>query len=163
MTLPLDSRARHVRLVGRARRGENPICPRRAVLACLAFHAPRSVALADLFSIQQEVRFAISLAGDDSDGLLIYSICAQCRPVSSYKFLERMNGQAQATCICAEICISIEGAAARHGKDPTMAIPIRAFSNVTFNECKGLLEMGNRNRRVHSSTWAWLRISCRLC
>ena len=37
----------------RARRGERdgtPICPRRALLACLALHAPRSVALADFFS-----------------------------------------------------------------------------------------------------------------
>ncbi len=42
------SRARQA---GRARRGGNPICPRRAFLACLALHAPQSVALADFFSI----------------------------------------------------------------------------------------------------------------
>ena len=47
-TLPRDSRAR---LAGRARRGGNPICPRRAFLASLALHAPRSVALADCFRI----------------------------------------------------------------------------------------------------------------
>jgi len=47
-TLPRDSRAR---LARRARRGSNPSCPRRAFLACLALHAPRSVALADFFSI----------------------------------------------------------------------------------------------------------------
>src|SRR6266849_1796917 len=35
-TLPQDSRAK---LAGRARRGVNSICPRRAVLACLALHA----------------------------------------------------------------------------------------------------------------------------
>ena len=46
--LPQDSRAR---LAGRARRGGNPICPRRAFRACLALHAPRSVVLAAFFSI----------------------------------------------------------------------------------------------------------------
>src|SRR5712692_4323571 len=46
-----DGRAR---LAGRARRGGNPICPRRAFLACLALHAPRPVALADFFSILLE-------------------------------------------------------------------------------------------------------------
>src|SRR5712692_3347449 len=46
-----DSRAR---LAGQARRGGNPICPRRAFLACLALHAPRPVALADFFSILLE-------------------------------------------------------------------------------------------------------------
>ena len=34
--------------------GGNPICPRRAFLACLALHAPRSLALADFFSILLE-------------------------------------------------------------------------------------------------------------
>src|SRR5712692_11745847 len=48
-----DSRAR---LAGQARRGGNPICPRRAFLACLALHAPRPVALADFFSIQLGLR-----------------------------------------------------------------------------------------------------------
>jgi len=42
------------RLAGQARRGGNPICPCRAFLACLAHHAPRSVALADCFSILSE-------------------------------------------------------------------------------------------------------------
>ena len=36
--------------------------------------------------------------------------------------------------------------AAQRAKDPTMAIPIRALSNVTFNERKGLLEMGNKTQ-----------------
>ena len=36
--------------------------------------------------------------------------------------------------------------AAQHAKDPTMAIPIRALSNVTFNERKGLLEMGHKTQ-----------------
>ncbi|MEP6932751.1 MAG: DNA topoisomerase VI, partial [Nitrospirota bacterium] len=36
--------------------------------------------------------------------------------------------------------------AARRAKDPTMAIPIRALSNVTFNERKGLLEMGDKKQ-----------------
>ncbi len=31
--------------------GGDPLCPRRAFLACLALHTPRSVALAALFSI----------------------------------------------------------------------------------------------------------------
>jgi DNA topoisomerase VI subunit A len=53
--------------------------------------------------------------------------------------------------------------AAQHVKDPTMAIPIRALSNVTYNGRKGLIEMGNKNRHVHSSTWAWPRSSCRPC
>ena len=39
-----DSRAR---LAGRAGRGGNPICPRRAFLACLALHVSRLVALAE--------------------------------------------------------------------------------------------------------------------
>ena len=50
-TLPQDSRARRARLAGRARRGGNPICPRRAFLASLALRAPRPVVLADFFSI----------------------------------------------------------------------------------------------------------------
>ncbi|MCE9535651.1 MAG: DNA topoisomerase VI, partial [Nitrospirae bacterium] len=37
-------------------------------------------------------------------------------------------------------------AAAQQAKDPTMAIPIRALSNVTFNERKGLLEMGKKKQ-----------------
>jgi DNA topoisomerase VI subunit A len=78
--------------------------------------------------------------------LLIYSICAQCRPVSSFKFLEKMNGEAEVICICAEAYISIEGRATQHGKDPTMAILIHALSNVTFDECKGLLEMGDKKQ-----------------
>ena len=36
--------------------------------------------------------------------------------------------------------------AAQRAKDPTMAIPIRALSNVTFNERKGLLEMGSKKQ-----------------
>jgi len=39
----------------------------------------------DFFSILLEVRIAISLAGDGSEGFLIHSICVQCRPVSSRK------------------------------------------------------------------------------
>src|SRR5919108_71524 len=36
--------------------------------------------------------------------------------------------------------------AAERRKDPTLAIPIRALSNVTFNERRGLLEMGKRKQ-----------------
>src|SRR5262245_28216852 len=36
-------------------------------------------------------------------------------------------------------------AAQRH-KDPTLAIPIRSLSNVTFNERRGLIEMGKRKQ-----------------
>ena len=48
---PQDSRTRHARLAGWARRGGNPIGLRRAFLARLALHALRSVAWAELFSI----------------------------------------------------------------------------------------------------------------
>src|SRR5215813_166527 len=37
-------------------------------------------------------------------------------------------------------------AAAQRSKDPTFAIPIRALSNVSFNERKGLIEMGKRRQ-----------------
>ena len=37
-------------------------------------------------------------------------------------------------------------ASAQREKDPTMAIPIRALSNVTFNARKGLLEMGGKKQ-----------------
>src|SRR5215467_5452396 len=36
--------------------------------------------------------------------------------------------------------------AADRSKDPTFAIPIRALSNVSFNERKGLLEMGSKKQ-----------------
>ena len=36
-------------------------------------------------------------------------------------------------------------AAARH-RDPTIAIPVRALSNVNFNERRGLIEMGKRKQ-----------------
>jgi DNA topoisomerase-6 subunit A len=36
--------------------------------------------------------------------------------------------------------------AAQRARDPTMAIPIRALSNVTFNPRKGLLEMGEKKQ-----------------
>ena len=52
-------------------------------------------------------------------------------------------------------------ASAQREKDPTMEIPLRALSNVTFNPRKGLLEMGGRNRHVRSSTSAWPRSLCR--
>lgn len=32
--------------------------------------------------------------------------------------------------------------AAQRQKDPTLAIPVRSLSNVTFNERKGMIEMG---------------------
>src|SRR5262245_18086934 len=35
-------------------------------------------------------------------------------------------------------------AAAQHSKDPAFAIPIRALSNVSFNERKGMIEMGRK-------------------
>ena len=37
-------------------------------------------------------------------------------------------------------------ASAQRVKDPTFAIPIRALSNVSFNERKGLLEMGSKKQ-----------------
>lgn len=36
--------------------------------------------------------------------------------------------------------------AAQRRKDPTLSIPIRSLSNVTFNERKGLIEMGKRKQ-----------------
>src|SRR5438046_9937572 len=36
--------------------------------------------------------------------------------------------------------------AAGKRKDPTIAIPVRALSNVNFNERKGLIEMGKRKQ-----------------
>jgi DNA topoisomerase VI subunit A len=42
----------------------------------------------------------------------------------------------------ADIVIS----SAERSKDPTFAIPIRALSNVSFNERKGLIEMGHRKQ-----------------
>src|SRR5881628_3377622 len=36
--------------------------------------------------------------------------------------------------------------AAERRKDPTLAIPIRSLSNVTFSERKGLIEMGKRKQ-----------------
>ena len=122
--------------------GQGAFLGKEAVVAASGRASEKS----DCFSSLLKVRFAISLAGNDSEGLLIYSICAQCRPVSSLKFLEKMNGEAEATCICAEAYISIEGRATQHGKDPAMAILIRALSNVTFDECKGLLEMGDKKQ-----------------
>ena len=37
-------------------------------------------------------------------------------------------------------------AAAQRSKDPTFAIPIRALSNVSFNQRKGMIEMGSRKQ-----------------
>ena len=34
--------------------------------------------------------------------------------------------------------------AAQRRKDPTFAIPVRSLSNVTFDEKKGLIELGKR-------------------
>ncbi len=36
--------------------------------------------------------------------------------------------------------------AAQRRKDPTLAIPVRSLSNVTFSERKGLIEMGNKKQ-----------------
>ena len=36
--------------------------------------------------------------------------------------------------------------AAQRSKDPTFAIPIRALSNVSFNERKGMIEMGDKKQ-----------------
>src|SRR6267142_2848367 len=36
--------------------------------------------------------------------------------------------------------------AAQRGKDPTLTIPIRSLSNITFNDRKGLIEMGRRKQ-----------------
>src|SRR5262245_17084688 len=36
--------------------------------------------------------------------------------------------------------------APRQRKDPTLAIPVRSLSNITFNERKGLIEMGKRKQ-----------------
>src|SRR2546425_1079513 len=38
--------------------------------------------------------------------------------------------------------------AAQRRKDPTLAIPVRSLSNVTFNERKGLIEMGKRRQAL---------------
>src|SRR5881409_2251724 len=37
-------------------------------------------------------------------------------------------------------------AAAQRRKDPTLAIPVRSLSNVTFNQRNGLIEMGKRKQ-----------------
>src|SRR5213078_5201530 len=36
--------------------------------------------------------------------------------------------------------------AAQRRKDPTLAIPVRSLSNVTFNQRRGLIEMGKRKQ-----------------
>src|SRR2546430_13371460 len=36
--------------------------------------------------------------------------------------------------------------AAQRRKDPTLAIPVRPLSNVTFNQRRGLIEMGKRKQ-----------------
>src|SRR5256885_9856895 len=36
--------------------------------------------------------------------------------------------------------------AAQRRKDPTLAIPVRSLSNVTFDERKGLIELGRRKQ-----------------
>src|SRR5262249_46392781 len=36
--------------------------------------------------------------------------------------------------------------AAERRKDPTLAIPVRSLSNVTFNDRRGLIEMGKRKQ-----------------
>src|SRR5213594_3077878 len=36
--------------------------------------------------------------------------------------------------------------AATRGRDPTLAIPVRALANITCNERKGLIEMGRRKQ-----------------
>ena len=36
--------------------------------------------------------------------------------------------------------------AAQRRKDPTLSIPIRSLSNVTFNERKGIIEMGRKKQ-----------------
>ena len=59
----------------------------------------------------------------------------------------------------ADIVIS----AAERSKDPTFAIPIRALSNVSFNERKGLIEMGHKKQTRSFSTSAWRKNLCRPC
>ncbi len=67
---------------GRERRGENPFCLGRAVLACLALYAWRSVVLADCFSILLRIAgwFGISLRehlrkpGADDTGYLGHEV-----------------------------------------------------------------------------------------
>ena len=39
--------------------------------------------------------------------------------------------------------------AAQRRKDPTLSIPIRSLANVTFNERKGMIEMG-KNKQARS-------------
>ena len=46
---------------------------------------------------------------------------------------------------CASIA-SVRPSAAARAKDPTFSIPIRALSNVSFNERKGLIEMGDKKQ-----------------
>src|SRR5207247_1466869 len=38
--------------------------------------------------------------------------------------------------------------AAQRGKDPTLTIPIRSLSNITFNDRQGLIEMGKRKEAL---------------
>ena len=38
--------------------------------------------------------------------------------------------------------------AAERRKDPTLTIPVRSLSNVTFNDRKGLIEMGKRKQAL---------------
>jgi DNA topoisomerase-6 subunit A len=59
------------------------------------------------------------------------------------KMKQTRNGTAEKKVIgLADLVVT----AAQRAKDPTMAIPIRALSNVTFNERKGQLEMGNKTQ-----------------
>ena len=60
-TAPQDRRARLAGRARRVKRGGNPIYPRRAFLACLALHTPRS--LTDFFSILLEERYDFALQG----------------------------------------------------------------------------------------------------
>jgi len=51
--------------------------------------------------------------------------------------------------------------AAEKRKDPTIAIPVRALSNIEFNERKGLIEMGKRKQARSFFNVGWPRSSCR--
>ncbi|MDP6559503.1 MAG: DNA topoisomerase IV subunit A, partial [Candidatus Binatia bacterium] len=56
---------------------------------------------------------------------------------------ENKNGAVQKKLVgVADVVIT----AAQRSKDPTLSIPIRSLSNVTFSERKGMIEMGNKKQ-----------------
>ena len=54
-------------------------------------------------------------------------------------------------------------ASAQRAQDPTMEIPLRALSNVTFNARKGLLEMGDKKQARSFFNVGMAKKLCRRC